>query len=231
MRLEDSGTYRECFWNVFGTVLGDPAAALHLGHTMPGDGYAALGLHTSCTSCSKFWVGRNESLLIYESDRALSGLKTCCPLRCRIGPGVAMNVPFLLDSSLSESLKTLFPGGNAQKTNACGLSQNADDIDVIDLAYARRAVLVTTDHGIVTKCKAFQKQHDCMYGLLILPNGIEVQRHILGDLRKERKKLRFHKLNQPLTWAKIRDYNFLVRTQLSGHPHVSELCDCEVWRE
>ncbi len=61
-----------------------------------------------------------------------------------------MKVPFLLDASLSESLKALFPAGNVEKTTACGLSQSAEDMDVINLAQRKGAVLVTTDQAIVS---------------------------------------------------------------------------------
>jgi hypothetical protein len=142
-----------------------------------------------------------------------------------------MNVPFLLDSSLSVLLKSSFRGATVEKITECGLQQNADDMDVIDLASRRRAILVTTDNGIVDKCKAYQKQHGCLYGLFLLPDGFENQRRILDDFKGKRKRLRFHKIDQPLSWAKIRDYNFLVRAQLLGHPHVLELCDCKAWEE
>jgi hypothetical protein len=119
-----------------------------------------------------------------------------------------------------------------QTTVQGGLSKDADDMAVIDLAYRQRGILVTTDHGIVNKCRQYQlRGGSCLFGLLVLPDGVENQRRILQDLKKGKKRLRFSKLERTLTWSIVRDFNFLVRAQSAGHPHVLELCDCRVWDE
>jgi hypothetical protein len=140
--------------------------------------------------------------------------------------------PFLIDADTSASLKDLLPGKNARKTTDFGLSIRADDLDVINLAFKQRSILVSSDVRFVQKCGHFQTKYGCcLWGLLLLPNGIEYQRRILSDLMKGRKVLRFREIRHPLTWASIRDLNFLVRAGMQGHPHVTELCDCKAWED
>ena len=141
-----------------------------------------------------------------------------------------MSTSFLLDANTSATLKEFLPK-DSKKTVELGLSARADDMDVINLALLERAVLISSDVGIVSKAKTYQRQYVCLYGLLILPNGIEHQRRILTDLKKGRKVLRFRDIERPLTWPRIRDLNFLVRAGLEGHPHVTELCDCKAWKD
>lgn len=141
---------------------------------------------------------------------------------------------FVLDANLSDSLILLFftnRRSEAVTAKSAGLRKDADDLEVIDLAFRTRAILVTTDQYFANKCKQFQLQHGCMFGLIILPDGIEKQRRILDHIRRKKKVLRFHKLSRALSWADIKDFNFLVRARELGHPHVLELCNCEVWNE
>jgi hypothetical protein len=148
---------------------------------------------------------------------------------------VSNRTSFLLDASIStQSIISLLATGSAavQTTVRRGLPKDADDLTVIDLAYHQRATLVTTDHGIVNKCRQYQlRTGACLFGLLVLPDGVENQRRILQDLKKGKQRLRFSKLDRSLTWSLVRDFNFLVRAQAAGHPHVLDLCDCRVWEE
>ena len=148
---------------------------------------------------------------------------------------VSNRASFLLDASLSTPpIVSLSASGSVsvQTTVQQGLPKDADDMAVIELAYTQRATLVTTDHGMVNKCRHYQEQRGaCLFGLLILPDGIENQRRILPDLKEGKKRLRFSKLKRVLTWSLVRDFNFLVRAQSAGHPHVLELCSCQVWEE
>ena len=142
---------------------------------------------------------------------------------------------FLLDASVSspQLIQLLSSGSTSVLTTvAGGLPKNADDMAVIDLAYRQGSTLATTDHGITNKCRHYQTRAGvCLFGLLILPDGIENQRKILQDIRKGKKRLRFSPLDRGLTWSLIRDYNFLVRAPSQGHPHVLEMCECKVWQE
>jgi hypothetical protein len=68
---------------------------------------------------------------------------------------------FLLDASLSTPpIVSLLTSGSVsvQTTVQGGLPKDADDAAVIELAYSQRATLVTTDHGIVNKCRHYQEQ-------------------------------------------------------------------------
>jgi predicted nuclease of predicted toxin-antitoxin system len=136
-----------------------------------------------------------------------------------------MKASFILDNSISARLKPLFGNAIVRTITECGLAPNADDGEVIALAFNKSAIIVTTDAKFVQKCKAFQGRHRCMSGLVLLPDGEETQVRILRDLKNGRKKLSHPKLD-PVTWALIRSENMLVRTQASGHPTVSELCAC-----
>lgn len=130
---------------------------------------------------------------------------------------VSNRASFLIDASLSAPpIISLLASGstNVRTTVQGGLSKSADDMAVIDLAYRQRATLVTTDHGIVNKCRQYQVRFGtCLFGLLVLPDGVENQRRILQDLKKGKKRLRLSKLNRILTWHLIRDFNFLIRAQ------------------
>jgi predicted nuclease of predicted toxin-antitoxin system len=99
-----------------------------------------------------------------------------------------VSVPFLLDDNLSEVLTELLPGQNVRKTVELGLSPRADDLHVINLAFEQRRILVSSDIRFIPKCRSFQtKNNCCLWGLVILPNGIEHQRRILSDFRGGRK--------------------------------------------
>lgn len=85
-----------------------------------------------------------------------------------------------------------------------GLEPTADDMEVIDLAMIRHAILVTADVGIPTKCKTYQdRSGDCLYGLLLLPDGIEIQKRLLSDLRQGTKLMRHTRYDKPPTWADV----------------------------
>ncbi len=141
-----------------------------------------------------------------------------------------MLTPFLLDHNTSELLRDFLPGTNVKKSTEWGLNARADDMDVINLASMRGLILVSSDVGLISKCKQFQRKNSCcLWGLLILPNGIEHQKRILSDLQKKKTLLKFREMDSPLAWANIRDWNFLVKAELKGHPHVTELCNCKAW--
>lgn len=86
---------------------------------------------------------------------------------------------FLLDHMVV-GLKPDFRESVTETTLECGLKPHADDMEVIDLALRRHAILVTVDVKIIQKCKDYQDRsaRDCLYGLLMLPDGILIQRRI-----------------------------------------------------
>jgi hypothetical protein len=115
-----------------------------------------------------------------------------------------------------------------ETTLECGLKPHADDVEVIDLALRRHAILVTVDVKIIQKCKDYQDRssRECLYGLLMLPDGILIQRRILEELRTGAKQMRHARYDRPLTWADVHDDNLLVKAHKSGDPDVEELCNC-----
>jgi hypothetical protein len=137
----------------------------------------------------------------------------------------------VLDNCMSVKLGTYFGGARLVTSVDCGLSSRADDMDVIAQASERRALLVTSDQGLLAKCKQYQAQRrTCLWGLLILPAGIETQRKILEDLRMHRRKLLHPKIDRPVTWKDAREDNLAVVARLQGNPEVTDLCDC-MWEE
>jgi hypothetical protein len=69
-----------------------------------------------------------------------------------------------------------------------------------------------------------------LYGLLMLPDGIEIQKRLLGDLRQGTKQMRHPRYDRPLTWADVHDDNLLVKVHKSGDPDVEKLCNC-AWED
>ena len=137
---------------------------------------------------------------------------------------------FLLDHAVL-ALKPEFREGITETILDGGLKPDADDMEVIELAAKRHAILVTTDIRILPKYKSYQdRSKDCLYGLLLLPDGIEIQRKLLGDLRQGTKQMRHVRYDYPLTWADVHHDNLLVKVHKSGDPSVEELCNCP-WDE
>jgi hypothetical protein len=133
----------------------------------------------------------------------------------------------LLDINLSPELGDFFPHGDAALTTQFGLRPRADDMHVIALASQRHAILATADLGFIRKCKIWQEQNrDCLYGLLLLPQGIEHQRRILEDIKRGRRKLLHPQLEKSATWSDVHEENLLVQAHLEGFPQLSDLCKC-----
>ena len=132
----------------------------------------------------------------------------------------------LFDNCTSDDLGAFF--GAAELTSVrCGLNQRADDFDVIYLASERRALLVSSDYGILEKCKQYQQQRrTCMWGLVVLPTGIEIQRRILEEINLARRKILHPHFDGPVTWKNVRYENLAVIAHIQGNPQVLDLCDC-----
>jgi len=133
----------------------------------------------------------------------------------------------LLDINLSQELADFFPYGDAALTTQFTLKPRADDLDVIALASERHSILVTADQGFIKKCRIWQEQHrDCLYGLLLLPQGIELQRRILEGIKQGRRKLLHSQYEKSATWLDVHDDNLLIQAHREGFPQVRELCKC-----
>jgi len=134
---------------------------------------------------------------------------------------------YLLDSSIPGDLKEDFPRGAATTSTECGLKNDADDMDVIGLAFERKALLVTADRESAHKCRTYQdRRQRCMFGLLILPQGIEVQRRLLAELSGGRKKLLHRQYDRQVNWMDVHDDNLAVVVHMNGNPAVTDLCNC-----
>jgi len=135
--------------------------------------------------------------------------------------------PYLLDASVPPDLKDSFPRDAVVTSVECGLTARADDQDVINLALERRSLLITADQGFLQKCRKYQAQRQkCLFGLLILPQGIQFQERIIEDVATRRKKLIHPQIDRPVIWADVRDENLVVIAHLEGNPTVIDLCDC-----
>jgi hypothetical protein len=137
---------------------------------------------------------------------------------------------FLLDHMVL-SLRPEFREGVTETILDLGLKHDADDMEVIDLAWRRHAILVSVDGKIIQKCKTCQdRSRSCLYGLLMLPDGGEIQKRLLGDLRQGTRQMRHARYDKPLTWADVHDDNLLVRVHKGGDPDIEELSNC-AWEE
>jgi hypothetical protein len=138
---------------------------------------------------------------------------------------------FLLDNSVKD-LRPYFRDGITETTIDHRLAPHADDMDVIDLGWRRRAIIVTTDLKFPEKCKTYERQtNGCLAGLLLLPDGIEFQKRVLDELRSGKRKMLYSAhYSKPLTWADINGDNLIIKTYRDSNPAVSELCDCP-WDE
>jgi len=109
-----------------------------------------------------------------------------------------------------------------------------EDEEVIDCAFKREAILLTTEQRFIAKCREYQKflvgkGERCCFGLVILyPDTEFAQSRVLNDLKRGRKKIRYR--NRMQSWQDVLDDNLVVRIQANGQPIVSELCDCP-WNE
>jgi len=134
---------------------------------------------------------------------------------------------FLLDNSVKD-LRPYFRECVTETTIDHGLAPHADDMEVIDLGWLRRAIIVTTDLKYPEKCKTYERQkNSCLAGLLLLPDGIEFQKRILEELRTgKRKMLYFTRYKKPLTWVDVNQDNLTIKAHRDSNPDISELCDC-----
>ncbi len=138
---------------------------------------------------------------------------------------------FLLDHMVI-GLKPEFRGGVTHTTLEKGLKPDSDDVEVIDLAWKLHATLVTADVGILKKCKDYQaKRKACLYGLLMLPDNIVIQKRLLADVRTGVKKMFRPGRNRPLTWGDINQDNLLVKLHRGGNPVIQRLCNCDLDRD
>jgi hypothetical protein len=135
--------------------------------------------------------------------------------------------PHLLDNGVPETLKEFFPRETVWTSGEGGSSERANDDEVILLAHTRHSLLVTGDEGLLAQCRSYQlRWKTCLYGLVILPPEIELQKAILEDIRLKRKKLAHPQMSDSVAWSDVREENLVVITRPERDPMVFDLCNC-----
>ena len=140
--------------------------------------------------------------------------------------GEVSKYAFLLDRDV-EKAASLFPHKRARTTTAIGLAMDAPDEAIVRLAWERQWIIVTGngDH-FIEEILRFQRKvekkicHD-LSGLIILPNGFEVQKRVMTGIEK---KLRFG--GKRITWTDVWSKNYCVRLKKDSEPVISTFPKC-----
>src|SRR5262245_63936690 len=133
---------------------------------------------------------------------------------------------FLLDEDV-KALRPLFPKKGVRTLAQVRLKPNSTDATVIRMAWNRGFTIVTANADHFRKAIIdFQERGragecSCLFGLVILPSGEEVQRRLLSSLKAVEQRLRFS--GKAITWKDVRKKPYEVRLQRSGAPRVAEL--------
>lgn len=133
---------------------------------------------------------------------------------------------FLVDRDVAKSASS-FPQKRTHTTVRMGLAEDASDEAIVRLAWERQLTIVTGNgDDFLREMLKFQsktEKRDChdLFGLIILPNGFEIQRRVLAGIEQ---KLRFG--SQRITWADVWRKNYCVKVPKSGNPTISTLPRC-----
>lgn len=133
---------------------------------------------------------------------------------------------FLIDRDVAKAT-ALFPRKRTRTTLQVGLAENASDAKIVELACDRQWIIVTGngDHFIEEILK-YQKKierkicHD-LSGLVILPNGYEIQKRVVPGAEA---KLRFG--GKKITWSDVWYRNYCVRILKDGSAAVTTFPKC-----
>jgi len=130
---------------------------------------------------------------------------------------------FLLDEDV-KALKPFFPRKRVKTLAQMHLRSDTPDDAVVQRAWLRGLTIVTAngndfrkaiidyqERGRTGECK-------CLFGLVILPTGGEVQQRLLRGLRAVEARLRFR--GKAITWKEVRKKNYEVRLLREGAPRV-----------
>lgn len=133
---------------------------------------------------------------------------------------------FLLDRDVVKATR-FFPSKRTRTTLEMGLREDATDAQIVRVAWENQLIIVTGNGDDFTReilkyQKANQKKicHD-MNGLIVLPNGFELQRHALRNIGK---KLRFG--GKLITWPDVWSKNLSVRVSRHGEIVVRPFPKC-----
>jgi len=132
----------------------------------------------------------------------------------------------LLDEDV-KALKPVFPKKRVKTLADVRLRADSIDADMVQKAWNRGFTIVTAnaDH-FRTAINDFQARGasgecSCLWGLVLLPTGEEVQRRILRSLRAVERRLRSG--GKAIAWKDVRKNNYEVRILRSGAPRVAQL--------
>lgn len=133
---------------------------------------------------------------------------------------------FLIDRDVAKAA-SLFPPKRTRTTLEMGLAEDAPDDAIVKLAWEREWIIVTGNgDDFIAEILKFQKTtakkscHD-MSGLVILPNGFEVQRRVMQGIEK---KLRFG--GKQITWTDVWYKNYCVRVLKNADAEISTFPKC-----
>jgi hypothetical protein len=133
---------------------------------------------------------------------------------------------FLVDRDVSKA-SSFFPPKRICTIAKVGLSQDANDAQIVEAAWERGLTIVTGNgDDFIREINRFQfrtKSKFCreLFGLVILPNGYEIQRRVLPAL-EARLRLNGARVN----WADVAYQNLSVRLKKDGTVDVTELPQC-----
>jgi hypothetical protein len=133
---------------------------------------------------------------------------------------------FFLDEDV-KALKSLFPKKRVKTLADLRLKLDTDDAEIVEIARNRGFTIVTANANDFKKAivdfqrKGAQGNCSCLYGLIILPTGHEVQRRLMSDRKAVEQRLRFG--DEAITWKDVRKRNYEVRLLRVGAPRVVEL--------
>jgi hypothetical protein len=135
---------------------------------------------------------------------------------------------FLFDEDV-KSIASQFRNKRRVRTlSQVGLPTTAHDRDIVRKAWGRQFIIVTANKQHFKKrIEEFHGERGhcpCMFGLVILPSGEEIQKQVLVDFKALEQQLSFKK--QSITWKDVHQKNYMVRVVKKGNPQVTELPLC-----
>ena len=138
-------------------------------------------------------------------------------------------VTFLLDEDV-KALKSLFPRKRVKTLAQVRLRPDSTDAAIVLRAWERGFTIVTANADDFRKVIAnFQERGAsecaCLWGLVVLPTGEEVQRRLLTAWKAVERRLRFG--GKAIAWRDVRKENYEVRILRSGAPRVVALPRCK----
>jgi hypothetical protein len=135
-------------------------------------------------------------------------------------------MPFCSTETLRKPHR-FFPKKRTKTLADIGLSESAADYRIVQEAW-RRGLTIITGNGddFVKQIQRFlsqTKRAECheMYGLVVLPNGYELQKRLLRDIEAG---LRLGR--EKITWADVANRNCYVRVKRSGGAEVRRFARC-----